>query len=58
MEAAEVLTEGPTPIRRVSCRPGAEGAPEVLGVRWEWEVEWPEVGAMRIAWEIVRWVTE
>lgn len=46
----EVFTVGPTPARRVSCRPGAEGAPRERWVRWEWVVEWVEGGAMRIAW--------
>jgi hypothetical protein len=41
---------GPTPARRVSWRPGAEGAPADLAVRWEWRDEWPEAGAMRIDW--------
>jgi len=45
-----VFTVGPTPARRVSCRPGAEGAPDVRVERWEWEVEWVDGGAMRIAW--------
>lgn len=45
-----VFTLGPTPARRVSWRPGAEGAPVVRAERWEWEVEWVEGGAMRIAW--------
>jgi hypothetical protein len=44
------FTEGPTPARRVSWRPGAEGAPVVRWARWEWEVEWVEGGEMRIAW--------
>lgn len=46
-----VFTVGPTPARRVSWRPGAEGAPAVRAERWEWEVEWVDGGAMRIAWE-------
>lgn len=49
MDAAEVMTEGPTPWRRVSWRPGAEGAPSDFSERWECEVEWPLGGAMRIA---------
>lgn len=49
MEAADVVTDGPTPWRRVSCRPGAEGAPRDFGDRCECEVEWPLGGAMRIA---------
>lgn len=48
-EADDVAVEGPTPMRRVSWRPGADGAPADFGARWEWDVEWPEGGAMRIA---------
>ncbi len=39
--------EGPRPTRRVSWRPGAEGAER--DVVW-WEVVCEEEGAMRIAW--------
>lgn len=48
---AEVRRLGPTPARRVSWIPGAEGAPRDLGWRWEWVLAWPEAGVMRIAWE-------
>lgn len=54
--ALGVLLEevGPTPARRVSWRPGADGAPDgrrevEVGLRWEKEVVWEEGGAMRIA---------
>lgn len=48
-EVVEVEGEGPTPARRVSWRPGAEGA-EVEVVAWV--VVWDEEGAIRIAWKI------
>lgn len=48
-ELTEEEVVGPTPARRVSWRPGAEGAPTVFAWRWEWVVEWEEGGAMRIA---------
>lgn len=41
-------TEGPTPARRVSWIPGAEGAPMDLGARWLCELEWPDGGAILI----------
>ena len=44
---------GPRPARRVSWRPGAEGAPEEDWERWECEVECEEGGAMRIACGLV-----
>jgi hypothetical protein len=43
------LKVGPTPARSVSWIPGAEGAPKDLDSRWEWEVEWPDGGTIRIA---------
>jgi len=42
-------TQGPTPARRVSWIPGAEGAPRDWGWRCEWVVEWPDGGAILIA---------
>lgn len=42
----EEMGEGPTPRRRVSWRPGAEGAECEVVV---WVLEWLELGAMRIA---------
>lgn len=44
-------TLGPTPARRVSWIPGAEGAPRECDCRWEWVVEWLEEGAILIACE-------
>jgi hypothetical protein len=44
-----VVREGPMPERRVSWRPGAEGAPRDFADRWEWLVEWPAGGAILIA---------
>ncbi len=41
--------EGPTPARRTSWRPGAEGA-LVLWERWEKEVEWLSEGTKRRDW--------
>ena len=41
-------TDGPTPARKVSWIPGAEGAPEVFAARWLWELEWPDAGAILI----------
>jgi hypothetical protein len=41
-------TEGPTPARKVSWIPGAEGAPTDLGARWLCELEWPDGGAILI----------
>lgn len=54
-----VLLEGVVRLaRKVSCRPGAEGAPRVGGVVvLEWEVRlvvvlgWADGGAMRRDWE-------
>lgn len=48
MEVVDVAVEGPTPERRVSWRPGAEGAPRVEVWRWEWVEEWEVGGAIRI----------
>ena len=47
---AEVVwvKEGPTPARRVSWIPGAEGAPTFFWERWLWVVEWPDAGAILI----------
>jgi hypothetical protein len=47
----EVRRLGPTPARRVSWIPGAEGAPRDLAWRWECVLAWPEAGTMRIACE-------
>jgi len=41
--------EGPTPERRVSCRPGAEGAE--VDCRWVKEVVCESWGTMRRDWE-------
>lgn len=46
--------EGPTPARRVSWIPGAEGAPSDLGARWLWVVVWPAAGAILIDCRNVR----
>lgn len=35
LEVLFVVTEGPTPARRVSWRPGADGAPMETAWRWE-----------------------
>lgn len=43
------VTVGPTPERRVSWMPGAEGAPRVEAPRWECVVAWLEGGAILIA---------
>lgn len=39
---------GPTPARRVSWTPGAEGAPAECALRCEWVVVWPAAGAILI----------
>lgn len=48
---------GPRPARRVSWRPGAEGAPWVEGRMWEKVLLWDEAGTMRrdcvCAWVLV-----
>lgn len=41
---------GPTPARRVSCRPGAEGAPWAEGRMWEKVEAWLSAGTMRRDW--------
>jgi len=46
------VREGPTPERKVSWIPGAEGAPIDWGWRWEWVLVWPDGGAILIAWRI------
>jgi len=43
------VREGPTPERKVSWIPGAEGAPIDWGWRWEWVLVWPDGGAILIA---------
>lgn len=51
----EVVRDGPTPERRVSCIPGAEGAPRVWDCRWECVLECPAAGVILIAWREVRY---
>ena len=47
MALLKVEVVGPTPARRVSWTPGAEGAPMECEVRWEWVVVWPDWGTIR-----------
>ena len=48
--------DGPTPARRVSCRPGAEGAEWLRSEMWVNVEEWESAGTMRRDWrgEVVR----
>lgn len=46
-----VCVAGPTPARRVSWSPGAEGAPRVLACTRECVLECPAAGAIRIDWK-------